>query len=660
MIRSFISCGAFVLLSAAAFGQAPLPVHRATTPRFAGTYRMASGEFLPAVGAARSGPEVIFNNMIASNYYAVPGAGQEWIDEGGLVDRAGEFFDQINGFEFVYCSSEPAPSGAITISFYRQAEICIGPLAGGLPDGPDCTYVLTGLPLGTPTGGLQCWIVAVDLTGGFECPSDQAYGFPTEDAQDFNRRFGWSFAPAVANTGPWLRSGGRRSDNSFVWWDTLAQANLGCFWFGGTPFASFAMKMLAGPPATYRYWPDAPGARDTLVLASTAVVPGGSPATWRVENPTAGRFYWLIASPDWNQIPVLGGTILFDYPVILPPTPVPMPAGVLTAPVPMNLPERVWTQAVETISPTLTPANITGFSNSMVHANSKGGTRRCEVLTFDVPKNRSGCPTIENVGGGRKKVGEKFEMDATFGGANPECCEYRQYIKGSFEANGAPIVHPLPGKKTLEKNVYHEDGLVPANPPNNEHYGHRNEGDQDLNDVYSNPNRATGTNYDGFDYPGLTGPTPFTYDINLTFLGEIIDVCNGNKEVKCAIWTVKCNGTVSMPEDRYVAAQALPLTVDGMPVYLSFATYRTSRMTITVSFPAGTGAVPVDAAVVALDVEGLEPVRVPTDPLIMSHLRGAAAHAIYEYPWLPSADQRTLQGTVSVHGSPQVPFTVQM
>ncbi|TAH38700.1 MAG: hypothetical protein EYC70_04850 [Planctomycetota bacterium] len=659
MQRILLLLTAPCLLAGSAYSQTTLPVQRATPPKFAGVYKAATGEFSPTTGGARSGPDVIFNNMVATNYYAVPGAGQEWIDEGGLVDRAGEFLDQINGFDFIYCSTDPAPTGAITISFYRQTLECVGPLLSGTPDGPDCSYLLSGLPLGTPTGGLQCWIVHVDLSGGAECPSDQAFGFPTEDAQDVNRLFGWGFLPGDANTGPWLRQGGRRTTNNFLWWDSLGQAMVGCFWFGGTPFASFALRLYGGPEATWRYWPDAPGPRDTLTLDSTAVVPGQS-ATWSVAPTTAGRFYWLIASPDWNQFPAVGGTVLFDYPVILPPTPVSMPGGNLTTTVPQNLPERVWTQAVETSTPALMPASITGFSNSLVHANTKGGTRKCEVLTFDVPKNRSGCPTIENLGGGMKKVGEKFEMDATFGGANPECCEYRQYIKGTFEANGAPVAHPLPGKKMLEKDVFHEDGLVPANPPDNEHYGHRDEGDMDTTDVYSNPDRATGKNYDGSDYPGLTGPTPFTYDINLTFLGEIIDVCNGNKEVKCSEWTVKCSGTVSTPEDRYVQSSTMQLAVESMPVILTFATYRTPRLTISVSFPNGAGEVPVDATAVALEVDGLTPSRVPTGHLIQTHLRGAAAHAIYEYAWPPSAELRTLRGVVSVRGSRPVPFSVQI
>ncbi|TAH34846.1 MAG: hypothetical protein EYC70_13645, partial [Planctomycetota bacterium] len=74
MLRNILAAGAVVALAASVSAQNQLPVHKAVQPKFAGVYKVASGEFIPGNSAERSGPDVIFNNMVASNYYSVPGA----------------------------------------------------------------------------------------------------------------------------------------------------------------------------------------------------------------------------------------------------------------------------------------------------------------------------------------------------------------------------------------------------------------------------------------------------------------------------------------------------------------------------------------------------------------------------------------------------------
>ncbi|KAA3606763.1 MAG: hypothetical protein DWQ01_17250 [Planctomycetota bacterium] len=651
-----------VLCSSLSAAQQTMPSKRAVTPVHLGTYKVGSNEFIPNSASTRSGPDVLYNNNLATGYYSVPGADQEWIDEGGLQDRGDLQLTQINGFEFSYCSTEPDPtqnSGGFTINFYREHQICQLPAGDGYPDGSDCTYDLIGLPLGTANGGIQCWVVNVDLSGGFECSGDQAFYFPTEDAAGVNRLFGWGFIPHQDNTGPFLAHGGHRNDNSFVWWDAATQQLIGCFWFGGWPVASFAMRILGPPPNVFEYGPDEPDVNDTLRLLSDPAVAGGM-GHWWIENPNPGRWYWFMATLDWNQSPALGGTLLVDYPNLLPPTPLQMPGGDLTVPLPPVLPDEFHTQAVETNAPNLSPSTVTAFSTSTKNSNWKPQNKSCSVTSFTVPKNKTACKVVD-AGSGRKKVGQEFLMEARFGATNPECCEYRQYLKGEFKVGGTVLTHNLPGGKKLEKNKYHEDGIRGATPPTNEHYGHRSEGDQDTTDVYSNPDRATGKNYDGYDFPGITGTPPFTYSIDLVFKGEIIDVCKCNKVVKSSTWKVKCSGTVNQPEPAQIGLRQLTLEVDNVPVTIQFSLRENREMRAIVSFPSGPESLVLDASQVDLQLQGHTPLSSPAGPLLQTVLREFAnSHAFYNFDWPENLDGQWVQGTIAVLGSEPVPFQIQL
>lgn len=173
----------------------------------------------------------------------------------------------------------------------------------------------------------------------------------------------------------------------------------------------------------------------------------------------------------------------------------------------------------------------------------------CTVTNFDVPVGRSGC-TQE---GG--KVGERFRMEADFTAAC-SCCEYRQFVRGSFTANGRPVRHllpdpaggaprpmlPRPGAGDPGDNFL-EDGV--ASPPAgvNAFYGHRTEGNTDPTDKYL-PDRADGCQYRGNDFPGLRGASGMTYTIDLDFRGQIIDRCNSDAVKNASDWTVSCSGTI--------------------------------------------------------------------------------------------------------------------
>ncbi|KAA3611799.1 MAG: hypothetical protein DWQ01_06860 [Planctomycetota bacterium] len=339
MSRCLLVSAAALILAATASAQTQVPVHKAVTPKHAGVFKMATGELVPADVGVRSGPDVIFNASELTNYYSVPGIDQEWLDEGTLLDRGLiANADQMNGFEFVYCSTEADAtqnSGTVTFAFYDDTVICSGPSNGGnfALGGYMCAYDIVGLPLGDANGAIQCWIVTVDLMFGFECPpaiQPQPCGFdwPTDSAN--GKLFGWSFIPRNDNTGPWLSKGGTQAagiDNSFVWFDQFG-ALVGCFWFGGTPFANFAMKMF-GNEANCRALNDCTQV-NTVQLGVTVLGPNIRQFT--IVNPTPGDTYWIGASFGVNELPLPNGTTLILALPLIPPTPAPMPNNTITTP----------------------------------------------------------------------------------------------------------------------------------------------------------------------------------------------------------------------------------------------------------------------------------------------------------------------------------------
>lgn len=159
--------------------------------------------------------------------------------------------------------------------------------------------------------------------------------------------------------------------------------------------------------------------------------------------------------------------------------------------------------------------------------------KKCCVRNFDVPANRSGRQMTGN------RLHESFNMNADFVGflcCKCSCCEYRQYVRGSFTAGGAAVVHVLPGG-AMDPVVWREDG-VPNHfgPGAHFFYGHRGDPGT-ITDVYQSPNRADGCEYRGFDDPGISTTPLVAMTMNLEFRGEIVDVCTG-KTKRTATWTV--------------------------------------------------------------------------------------------------------------------------
>lgn len=206
-------------------------------------------------------------------------------------------------------------------------------------------------------------------------------------------------------------------------------------------------------------------------------------------------------------------------------------------------------------------------------ATDPTGLKKCCVDSFDTPAARSGqqvqdinalVPLPAGVAGPpapvlvAQRVFESFEMRAKFKNEQAgdaatkdcccECCEYRQFVRGEFKANGVVVAHRL-ATGLLSKTVFAEDGLPAptglagygaAQPA---FYGHRADPGF-ANDVYCDPNRATGCTYIGKDAPGISGGLGTRLEAHLEFRGVIIDTCNRNREIDRKEWKVDLDHTV--------------------------------------------------------------------------------------------------------------------
>lgn len=139
-----------------------------------------------------------------------------------------------------------------------------------------------------------------------------------------------------------------------------------------------------------------------------------------------------------------------------------------------------------------------------------------------------------------------FRNTATFTCGSGETCAagaYRQYVMGSFSANGSQLAHVLCGSVVLSTAAYYEDGC----PPNGSScagctaYGYR--ACTMTNDGYTNPDQATGSDFWMTDAPGINNVKAGTlYAINLSFQGKLINTTNSSVLVT-RTWTVSGSAT---------------------------------------------------------------------------------------------------------------------
>ncbi len=324
-------------------------------PVHAGTYHPSTG-LTPTYSNARIGNRWILNSTL-TNYYGIPGTDQEWIDDVFLHDEATDHTDQVNGFEFIYCSADTNPNGtAVTMNFYEESIYCGGPVNWPVSD---CSYNIVGLPGGN-NGALACWTVLVDLWG-VECDlATTSFG---------QMRTGWGQVWNNNTTGPWTATAGAASTDYWTWFDTTLpniNAFQGCYWNGGLPEKSFYLDMFGGPIDTNRYWADDLGGTSTPfdngLLDVDNQVKVGNTVTFQLTDPNSvgydGMQLFHARAPSSWAIPYMGGNVLIE-----PATMSAMPIGPTsqTYTIPAVMGDR-YTQAA-----CFQNGQLVGFSNALRH-----------------------------------------------------------------------------------------------------------------------------------------------------------------------------------------------------------------------------------------------------------------------------------------------------
>jgi hypothetical protein len=312
--------------------------------------------------------------------------------------------------------------------------------------------------------------------------------------------------------------------------------------------------------------------------------------------------------------------------------------------IPIIQPPGPWVPGIQEIVPgditsqVITP--LTAFTLGVEHTVCPGTPKeqRCEVTSNTIPRNQSACTTTIN-GDGTRNVRVTFQMNARFR-ANCPCCEYRQFVRGSFRYKNKKKDHRMNPGVLLDPDELREDGFgVPGPAAANPHYGHRNEPKNNAHDRYSNPgNRGAGCNYNGSDAPGMSNmPAGAAYSFNLTFQGKIIDVCNGT-DVRTHDWNVNCAGNALGGPGDPLAEVVQEITINGREGLLGVYLYPGDELSVDAAIPNGFGEVPIDAAEVDIDVTGLPPVGFP-DPGALPETRigGNMAHATFDFDYPPGS-----------------------
>ena len=142
-----------------------------SAPVFAGTYKVATGEFIPATAPGTEGGGTpcslgrVYNNSSTLGFFLPSSGGNTIIDEGQIPSTSsGGFADSylISSFPVSYITNVPTVD--FQINFWENGLAC-GELA--TLGTPTAEFTLTGLP-GSTTGMNMAFQVDIDLTGGME------------------------------------------------------------------------------------------------------------------------------------------------------------------------------------------------------------------------------------------------------------------------------------------------------------------------------------------------------------------------------------------------------------------------------------------------------------------------------------------------------------
>ena len=346
------SAAAIALLSASALAQEALVPTRITAPvKNRGVYSLATGTWAPVDLATAATSDVLYNNIAPSGYF-FGGADSSlgFVDEGripslsspGVTGTADSY--EIDCYQIAYCSGAVNPVEQVTVFFESYAPCSDVDLPGV---SAVAGFLVTGLPSGGATGGVNCWILAFDLSGTTMAFSMAGDADETFDGDTNLDSFGW-LANYPTNTGaqtmgPLISgncagTGGAVSDpprgfgtdfagipgasnatglgtSDFFWIDDNAgslmlNANGGCFFFGGcnnqlgaaaNPWGGFWLQLfgepeppdVCEPPASCPTCDSLPNATGAPALISATGDPNTSLVLTAAPVPnTLGQFFY--------------------------------------------------------------------------------------------------------------------------------------------------------------------------------------------------------------------------------------------------------------------------------------------------------------------------------------------------------------------------------
>ncbi len=379
MLRSIATGVALLGLMAGATAQQQTlttgTANRTVAPQH-GVYKMESG-FELTQSTPRTGPDTLFNNRGGEYYFDTlnQSTSFEYVDEGSFPQTGVNGTEQVNELVWEYCSFEPDDPGGVALNpgsvmtFYNETIFNAG--ATGWPTF-QCGYAIAGLPQwdGNPAG-LNCWIITLDLSGGFECT------LPQEQTLGGAETFGWSNTYLSLNTGPVFGStNGYGVVDGFEWYDLTqpagAEYQFNVF-FGGGPKAqaNWNLELNGYANDTEAYYSAAPLANDTVQWNTSGEVRAGSLAGWVVENPDGVSNYGMLVSNGAVDSPVVAGgtaSLLVNSSGLLT-SPIPMgTAGSFGVNLPPSIPSSIFTQAVQHTG-ALSLASTTAASNGLQHSN---------------------------------------------------------------------------------------------------------------------------------------------------------------------------------------------------------------------------------------------------------------------------------------------------
>jgi len=374
-------------------------LHRTTAP-IAGTYSMTTGFELGAP-KYRSGPATIFDNTDGIGYYfSTLSDTEEWIDTVAFTATELNGMEQINGFEFNYCTLLPGPGTIYSeVRFYNDCITGAGPTGwafGGTIQNAACAYGLAGLPGGGGPFGISCFNINIDLMCGFECsvPQEQTPGGTT----DFIG-VGWMYFDGVGggNAGPalgstWTSAGPGTAVPGYGTQDIFELMDLavvgaewqGSFFFGGGAKAQANFDLVLygdGIRDTDVVNEGVPDINDVLCLGSDMEFRSGNAVTWALDDlggtavfPSA-TYAMLVgtngSSAGYGSTAGPGTTLLVDPgSLVTPPTPLVMSGIVpsVTTPTLPGLPPTIWAQAMG-FNGGVGQGNAAEASNALRHNN---------------------------------------------------------------------------------------------------------------------------------------------------------------------------------------------------------------------------------------------------------------------------------------------------